>query len=68
MLRLGNSSRRCADPFMTDNWAAQQQGPCRSKSKWRQTSRGLIRYGKAVTYLTKDFFNFPAEHWDHLRM
>ncbi len=39
----------------------------------RRASKYAAKYEKAVTCLTKDreallaFFDFPAEHWDHLR-
>ena len=56
------------------NVAVESTGPCDGGNRDRDVRRQVWRkYEKAVTCLIKDrgalltFYDFPAEHWDHLR-
>ncbi len=70
--KLPKSVQPAAKADLREVWNAPDRGTAEAAIAMFAEKYGA-KYGKAVTCLTKDqdalltFYDFPAEHWDHLR-
>jgi putative transposase len=70
--KLPNSVQPAAKADLREVWTAPDRATAEAAIATFAEKYGA-KYGKAVTCLTKDrealltFYDFPAEHWDHLR-